>query len=66
LMMNYQRHGRLADESYMTEMFSPSLRLSQDHSVDEFMAGAEKLRGKVERERKKGVEHGAVAGDEDE
>ncbi|QJQ06544.1 FHA domain-containing protein [Undibacterium piscinae] len=66
LMMNYQRHGRLADEAYMTEMFSPSLRLSQDHSVDQFMAGAEKLKATVERERKKGVEHGAVGGDEDE
>ena len=64
LMVNHQRNGRLADEFYMSRLFTPALRLSKDHSVDEFMAGADKLKAQVDQKRKKDI--AADASDEDD
>lgn len=58
LMTNYQRSGKLMDELYMREMYSPSLRVSKNYSVDHFMANAEKLKTQVDGERKKIVSLG--------
>lgn len=53
LMTNYQRSGKLSDELYLREMYSPSLRVSKDHNLDQFMSGAVKLKTEVDAERSK-------------
>ncbi|MDO8654323.1 MAG: FHA domain-containing protein [Undibacterium sp.] len=53
LLINHQRTGRLADEFYMSALYSPALRLSKNHSVDDFMSAAEKLKADVDNERNK-------------
>ena len=58
LMTNYQRSGKLMDELYLREMYSPSLRVSKNHSLDQFMAGAAKLKTEVDAERSKIVSQG--------
>ncbi len=55
LMTNYQRSGRLADELYMNDLFSPALRMSGNDSVAHFMTSAEKLKARVDSERSKEV-----------
>lgn len=54
LIANEQRSGRLGDELYMSVLMPPSMRVSRDHSVDEFMGqvGAMKARLDLERARK--------------
>jgi FHA domain len=54
LIGNEQRSGRLGDELYMSVLMPPSMRVSRDHSVDEFMGqvGAMKARLDLERARK--------------
>jgi pSer/pThr/pTyr-binding forkhead associated (FHA) protein len=54
LIGNEQRSGRLGDELYMSVLMPPSMRVSRDHSVDEFMGqvGAMKARLDLERVRK--------------
>ena len=64
LMTNYQRSGKLMDELYMREMYSPSLRVSKNYSVDHFMLNAEKLKAEVDGERRK-VVHPGEGGDGD-
>lgn len=51
---NEQRSGRLGDELYMSVLMPPAMRVSRDHSVDEFMGqvGAMKARLDLERARK--------------
>lgn len=51
---NEQRSGRLGDELYMSVLMPPAMRVSRDHSVDEFMSqvGAMKARLDLERARK--------------
>ena len=65
LMTNYQRSGKLMDELYMREMYSPSLRVSKNHSLDHFMSNAEKLKTEVDGERKKIVNIGDGDGEAD-
>jgi hypothetical protein len=54
LLSNEQRTGRLADSPYMSVVLQPSMRVSPDHSVDEFMqdVNALKAQADVERTRK--------------
>ncbi|XLZ70650.1 FHA domain-containing protein [Massilia sp. SR12] len=52
LMRNYENAGRLRDELYMSLILPPSLRQSQDHSVDEFMGEAAKMKAAAEEARK--------------
>jgi hypothetical protein len=51
---NEQRSGRLGDELYMSVLMPPSMRVSRDHSVEEYMGqvGAMKARLDLERARK--------------
>lgn len=54
LIGNEQRNGRLGDELYMSVLLPPAMRVSPDHSVDDYMGqvGAMKARLDLERNRK--------------
>jgi hypothetical protein len=54
LIGNEQRSGLLGDELYMSVLMPPQMRVSRDHTVDEFMGqvGAMKARLDVERAKK--------------
>ena len=53
LLSNEQRTGRLADDPYMSVVLQPSMRVSPDHSVDEFMGDVNALKKKLDEERTK-------------
>ncbi len=55
LLSNEQRTGRLADSPYMSVVLQPSLRVSPDHSIDEFMGDVNALKEKLDEERIKKV-----------
>ncbi len=55
LLNNEQRTGSLADSPYMSVVLQPSLRVSPDHSVDEFMADVDGLKARLDEERAKKV-----------
>jgi hypothetical protein len=63
LMVNYQTSGHFAGELYMSELLSPSLKLSSDKPVARFLADAEKLKIKVDAERSKEVSNDGEDGD---
>jgi hypothetical protein len=52
LMRNYEGAGRLRDELYMSVILPPEVRRSKDHSVDEFMNDAAKLKAEADKARK--------------
>ena len=52
LMRNHENAGRLRDELYMSVILPPDVRRSQDHSVDEFMGDAAKLKDAADEARK--------------
>lgn len=52
LIVNQQRHGRVADELYMAVLLPPALRASPDATVADYMADVEKMRAELEEERK--------------
>ncbi len=52
LMRNYESAGRLRDELYMSVILPPEVRRSKDHSVDEFMDSAAKLKASADEARK--------------
>ncbi len=51
LMRNYEAAGRLRDELYMSVILPPEVRQSKDHSVDEFMGDAAKLKAAADEAR---------------
>ncbi|MCC2955729.1 FHA domain-containing protein [Massilia sp. IC2-477] len=51
LIVNQQRHGRLADELYMVVLLPPELRASPDATVADYMAGVEAMRKELDAER---------------
>ncbi len=51
LLSNYQRSGSLADELYMSYLFPPELRQSQNQPADEFVQNAEQLKDKLDKAR---------------
>ena len=55
LLSNEQRTGQLADSAYMSVVLQPSMRVSPDHTVDEFMSDVDKLKAQVDQERVKKV-----------
>jgi pSer/pThr/pTyr-binding forkhead associated (FHA) protein len=55
LLSNEQRTGRVADSPYMSVVLQPSMRVSPDHSVDEFMADVKTLQAQADHERGKKV-----------
>ncbi len=52
LMRNYESAGRLRDELYMSVILPPSMRHSEDHSIDDFMGDAAKLKADADKARK--------------
>nr|WP_315484474.1 FHA domain-containing protein [uncultured Undibacterium sp.] len=52
LMSKYKNTGSFGDDLYMGDLFSPSLRLSKDISIDEFSKEAEQLKEKLDKERR--------------
>jgi hypothetical protein len=55
LVGNEQSRGQFADNLYMPLLLPPSVRVSRDHSVDEFMAGAKAMKVRLDSERKEQV-----------
>jgi hypothetical protein len=55
LLSNEQRTGSLADSPYMSVVLQPAMRVSPDHSVDEFMADVNGLKARLDEERTKKV-----------
>lgn len=55
LISNEQRSGRLADSLYMSVILPPSMRVSPDHSVDEFMGKVGDMKAKLDVERTRKV-----------
>jgi hypothetical protein len=53
LMTNEQRTGQLADSPYMSVLLQPSVRISPDHSVDDFMGDVKGLKATLDVERTK-------------
>jgi pSer/pThr/pTyr-binding forkhead associated (FHA) protein len=51
LMSKYKNTGSFGDDLYMGDLFSPSLRLSKDVSVEEFSKDAAQLKDKLDKER---------------
>jgi MFS family permease len=51
LIVNQQRHGRVADELYMAVLLPPELRASPDATVADYMAGVEAMRAELDAER---------------
>ena len=48
----YQASNHLSDELYMSHIYPPVIRISRDHSLEEFMADMQKLKEQVDDERK--------------
>ncbi|QYF92419.1 FHA domain-containing protein [Massilia sp. PAMC28688] len=51
MISNEQRTGSVADSHYMSVILPPDMRISPNHSVDEFMGDVEKLKPRLDRER---------------
>lgn len=48
----YQATNHLSDDLYMSHIYPPAIRVSRDHSLEEFMADMQDLKEKVDKERK--------------
>jgi hypothetical protein len=62
----YQASNHLSDELYMSRIYPPAVRISADHSLDEFIADMETLKEKVDKERKVDTEKDNPDKDDDE
>jgi len=51
LIVNQQRHGRVADELYMSVLLPPELRASPDATVADYMGGVAAMRAELDAER---------------
>lgn len=51
LAFNYQNHGAFSEELYMSELYPPSVRLTSDHTIDQFLAESERLKSGIDEER---------------
>jgi hypothetical protein len=51
LAFNYQNRGAFSDDLFMSELYPPSLRLTSDHKVDEFLTASQKLKAGIDEER---------------
>lgn len=52
----YQASNHLSDQLYMSRIYPPAVRISRDHSLEEFMADMESLKTEVDAERKDNLE----------
>jgi hypothetical protein len=67
LISNLQLYGRPGgDALYMSVLLPPSMRMSRDHSIDEFLAGAGKLKTGVDADRSSAVDDGDDSDDDDD
>ncbi len=64
LINNQQSTGRVGDELYMTVLRPPSVRISANHDVDDFIGSAAKLKAKLDQERTKKVKGDGSEDDE--
>lgn len=48
----YQATNHLSDELYMSRIYPPAVRISRDHSLEEFMTDMQSLKEKVDKARK--------------
>lgn len=48
----YQASNHLSDQLYMSRLYPPSVRISRDHTLEEFMADMESLKVNVDEARK--------------
>ena len=55
MISNEQRSGHVADDLYMAVLMPPSMRVSPDHSVDDFMNDVGTLKARLDVERTKKV-----------
>jgi hypothetical protein len=55
LISNEQRTGRIGDELYMALILPPSMRVSPDHTVEEFIGDVNKLKARLDAERTRKV-----------
>ena len=55
MISNEQRSGHIADEHYMAVLMPPEMRVSPDHSVNDFMADVGALKSRLDEERTKKV-----------
>ena len=53
LIGNQQRHGRVADELYMSVLLPPEMRASPDAPVAEYLNQVGALRARIDAERKR-------------
>lgn len=55
LMHNYQTTNKFADELYMSEMLPPAMRVSRNHSLQEFDQSIHDLKKEIDAEREKAL-----------
>ncbi|MFZ2162952.1 MAG: FHA domain-containing protein [Sideroxyarcus sp.] len=65
LLFNFQKHGQLANEYYMNDLFSPAWRVSANKSVEQFIAGSRQLKLIVDADRSKDIRAEGEEDDED-
>jgi len=53
LMVNYQHTNQYADELYMHEILPPAVRISRDHTLNEFNQSVQTLKADIDNEREK-------------
>jgi hypothetical protein len=59
MISNEQRTGRVTDELYMPLLLPPAMRVSPDHSVDEFISDVGAMKAKLDKERMRKVKDDA-------
>jgi len=55
LMHNYQTTNKFADEVYMSEILPPAMRVSRNHSLEEFNQSINELEKEINTEREKAL-----------
>jgi hypothetical protein len=55
MLTNDQRHGRVADELYMPVILPPAVRVSPDHSIDDYLGKVQDLKVGLDVERTRQV-----------
>jgi hypothetical protein len=61
LMKNHQGTSQYADELYMPDIFPPAVRLSRNHSLEEFETDILQLKTKVDSERESALQNNKSA-----
>lgn len=51
LAFNYQNRGVFSDEPYMSKLYPPAVRLTSDHTIDQFLAESKRLKSDIDAER---------------